>query len=218
MTRHRWTPDDDEMIERLVGDHRTDYIARRLGLSVGQVNNRITILGLSRKVEGVYSANELSIVLGNEGNWIRAFLIGTGLLPSTRSSSGRYGRTQVREQDLVAFLREHPHLIDRNRIDAAYQQFVDERWITTVEVFRRGGPHPVELEHAFHGGMVPEVRKRGLRWVVPESILPRLVEGRRRFTDDAEHRRQVRMYERLQARGTLRAMVRAQPRRRKKVA
>lgn len=57
--------------------------------------------------------------------------------------------------------------------------------------------------------------KRGVRWVIPESILPRLIAGRRRFTEDAEHRRQVRMYDRLQARGTLRAMQRARPRLRK---
>lgn len=213
--RHRWTPEDDQVIEDMVGDHQTAAIAKRLRLSVSQVNNRIAVLGLSRRREGVYSANALAEVLGIEGNWIRSFLLGSGVLPSRRTQSGRFGRTEVREQDLIAFLREHPHLIDRNRIHAAYRQYVDERWITTAEVFRRGGPHPVELEHAFHAGLVDEVRKRGLRWVVPESILPRLIAGRRRFTPDAEHRRQVRMYERLQARGTLRAMTRARPRRRK---
>jgi hypothetical protein len=215
MTRHRWTLADDRLIEDLVGEHRTDYIARRLGLSVGQVNNRIAALGLSRRREGVYSANALQAVLGIEGNWIRSFLLGTGVLRSRRRGVGRWGQTEIREHDLVAFLRAYPHLIDRDRVDAAYQQFVDDRWITTVEAFRRGAPHPVELEHAFHAGTVPEVRKRGMRWVIPESLLPRLVEGRRRWTDDAEHRRQVRMYERLQARGVLRAMVKAQPRRRR---
>lgn len=81
--------------------------------------------------------------------------------------------------------------------------------------FLRDNDHPLQLEHAFHAGTVDEVRKRGVRWVIPESILPRLVAGRRRFTEDTEHRRQVRVYDRLQARGTLRAMQRARPRLRK---
>jgi hypothetical protein len=201
----RWTPEEDAVLERMLGDHRSEAIAKRLGVSVSRVNNRISNLGLSRRVDGVYSANELAIVLGLEGNWIRHFLLGTGLLPSTRiKGRGRYGVTQVKEADLVAFLRSHPHLIDRDRIDAAYRQYVDERWITTAEAFRRGAAHPVELEHAFHAGTVDEVRKRGVRWVIPESVLPRLVEGRRRWMDDAEHRRQVRVYDRLQIRSNSR--------------
>jgi hypothetical protein len=62
------------------------------------------------------------------------------------------------------------------------------------------------------GGRCRGRGSRGLLIRRPESILPRLVAGRRRFTADAEHRRQVRMYDRLQARGTLRALLRARPR------
>lgn len=211
MSRHRWTPADDDLIDRLVGDHRTEFIARRLGLSVSQVNNRIAVLGLSRKRTDVYSANELSGILGIEGNWIRSSLIATGLMRSTRSSSGRFGRTQVTERDLIAFLREYPHLVDRDRVDVVYRQYLEDRWITTAEAFRRGANHPVVLEHAFLSGLLEEVRKRGMRWVIPEAVLPRLVAGRRRFTDDVEHRRQVRMYDRLQARGALGALARSRP-------
>jgi translation initiation factor IF-1 len=181
----------------MIGEHKAETIARRLGVSIDRVHNRMARLGLSRRVEGIYSANELATVLGLEGNWIRRFLLESGLLPSTRiAGRGRFGVTQIKDQDLVAFLRASPHLIDRDRIDVAYRQYVDERWITTVEAFRRGASHPVELDHAFHAGTVDEVRKRGVRWVIPESILPRLVAGRRRWLSDTEHRRQVRVYDR----------------------
>lgn len=42
----------------------------------------------------------------------------------------------------------------------------------------------MRLEYAAHAGTIPEVRRRGVRWVIPESVLSRLVEGRRRWTDD----------------------------------
>jgi hypothetical protein len=207
-----WTPEEDEILESMLGDQHTATIARRLGCTEARVNNRIARLGLSRKRLGVYSANELSLILGIEGSWIRDALLRTGILPMRWvQGRGRFGQSEVTEADLIAFLRAYPHLVDRDRVDAAYRQFVSERWVTTVEAFRRGACHPVVLEHAFHSGLVDEVRKRGQRWVIPESFLPRLVEGRRRSTDDTEHRRQVRMYERLQTRGTLRAMNRARP-------
>jgi hypothetical protein len=211
-----WTPEEDEVLETMLGDHRTSAIAKRLGCTEARVNNRIARLGLSRKRIGVFSANELEGILGWEGNWIRASLLRTGILPMRWvKGRGRFGQSEVREEDVIAFLRAYPHLVDRDRVDAAYRQFVSERWITTVEAFRRGACHPVVLEHAFHSGLVDEVRKRGQRWVMPESLLPRLVAGRRKYTPDEEHRRQVRMYDRLQARGTLRAMHRARPKMRK---
>ncbi len=202
--RHHWTSADDELIADLVGEHRSSHIANRLGLTTAQVNNRISTLGLSRKRVGIYSRNEIAQILGiGDNSLLRRLIVGGPLKGVHIAGRGRFGQWEITEADLIAFLRENPHVVDRDSVDAVYQQFVNERWITTGEAFRRGAPHPVELEHAFHAGMVPEIRKRGVRWVIPETILPRLVEGRRRFTPDAEHRRQVRMYDRLQARHQL---------------
>jgi hypothetical protein len=183
---HRWTPDEDEVLERMLGDHKTADIARRLGLSEQQVNNHISRLGLSRKQVGVYSVNELMTLLATDhklvGTWIAE-----GLLPGRHiAGRGRYGQFEVREQDLIAFLLANPHLVDQRAIDVAYRQYVSERWITLGEAFRRGGAHIISLQHGCSAGLVPE------------AILPRLVEGRRRWTSDELQRHQWHLYERWQ--------------------
>lgn len=208
MSGRRWTEAEEARLEEAFGIVATRTLARELGRTTSAVHQRALRLGLV--AEDDLSLTQVREILGLGSDyrliytWLRE-----GILVRRTKYGGR--RSLIREDDLVAFLRANDHLIDRERVDAAYRQFVAERWITTVEAFRRGAAHPVELEHAFHAGLVDEVRKRGVRWVIPESILPRLVAGRRRFTSDAEHRRQVRMYDRLQARGVLRAMQRARP-------
>jgi hypothetical protein len=204
-----WTPAEEAVLEERFGVDVTSVLAERLGRTSSAVHQRALRLGLVAEDDLSLTQVREILGLGSDYRLIYAWLR-DGLLIRRRKYGGR--RSLIREVDLIAFLRANDHLIDRDRVDAAYRQFVAERWITTVEAFRRGASHPVELEHAFHAGLVDEVRKRGVRWVIPESILPRLVAGRRRFTEDAEHRRQVRMYDRLQARGTLRAMQRARPR------
>lgn len=201
MSGRQWTPAEDEVLEAMLGDHGSAAIAKRLGVPVSRVNNRITRLGLSRKVVGVFSANELAALLGIEGNWIRHSLIDTGILPAQLvTGRGRYGITQVTEADLVAFLRAHPHLVDRKKVDAAYQRFVPERWITLGEAFRRGAPHVVSLEHAYRAGFLEQARRRGIWIVIPESLLPELIERRRTRVDDVEARRQYRVYAATQRR------------------
>ena len=201
MSGRAWTPAEDEILEAMLGEHQSAAIAKRLGVSVSRVNNRITRLGLSRKVVGIYSANELAGLLGIEGNWIRHSLIDTGILPAQLvRGRGRYGITQVTEADLIAFLSAHPHLVDRKLVDVAYQRFVPERWITLGEAFRRGAAHIVSLEHAYRAGFLDQARRRGIWIVVPESYLPELIERRRSKTDDVEARRQYRVYAATQRR------------------
>lgn len=201
MNGRLWTPAEDEILETMLGEHGSAAIAKRLRVPVGRVNNRIARLGLSRKLIGVYSGNELATLLGIEGNWIRQSLIDTGILPAQLvKGRGRYGITQVAEADLVAFLGTYPHLVDRKKIDAAYQRFVPERWITLGEAFRRGAPHVVSLEHAYRAGFLEQARRRGIWIVIPESLLPELIERRRTRVDDVEARRQYQVYATTQRR------------------
>jgi hypothetical protein len=129
--------------------------------------------------------------------------IADGLLVATRHTLRGAKRPDwiVTEPALAAFLRKHPHLVDRDEVDPAYRQFVPERWVTLVQAFRLGAAFPVLLENGVKAGLIPEARQRGekgTRWVVPASILPRLIEGRRTMTPDAEHRRLVVAYDRAQ--------------------
>lgn len=209
MSGRRWTTEEDEYLETWFGNEKTPVIATRLGRTSPSIHQRAKKLRLVDEDDLSLTAVREILGLGKDYRLLYEWLR-DGRLVRRKKHGGK--RSFVREADLVAFLRGNEHLIDKEHVDPAYQQFVAERWITTVEAFRRGACHPVVLEHAFHSGIVDEVRKRGIRWVIPESLLPRLVAGRRRFTEDAEHRRQVRMYDRLQARGTLRAMQKSRPR------
>lgn len=209
MSGRRWTLQEDMRLDEAFGLVNTAALARELDRTTPAVHQRAIKRGLVNEDDLSLTDVREILGLGRDYRLLYTWLADGRLVRRTKHG-GR--RSFIREADLIAFLDANDHLIDRDRVAPAYQQFVSERWITTVEAFRRGAPHPVELEHAFHAGTVDEVRKRGVRWVIPESILPRLIEGRRRFTEDAEHRRQVRMYDRLQARGTLRALIKARPR------
>jgi hypothetical protein len=199
--RRRWTPEEDDVLESLAGSLGITRIATRLGRTVASVSSRASLLGISFAPSGVFSLNELTQVIGTtDYRQIRQW-VEDGLLEGTRNRGrGRYGTFQVSEKELVKFLREYAWLVDRRKVDAAYQQFVGEQWITLAEAFRRGAAHVVSLEHGFHAGLIPEARKRGNRIVVPESILPRLVEGRRLHTTDVEHRRSWTTYAKTQFR------------------
>lgn len=198
--RRRWTPGEEGLLEQLAGTTGLTRIAEQLGRSISSVSAHAAARGISLALDG-YSMNELSQVLGvTHYRFIREW-IQTGLLRGEKNPGrGRYGQFQVGEEALVAFLEAHPHLVDRQRVDPAFQQYVDERWITLGEAFRRGAAHVVSLEHAYRCGLLPQARRRGLWIVVPERVLPVLVAGRRKVTNDVEHRRQWMKYNATQRR------------------
>lgn len=203
MAGRRWTAAEDAVLDEQFGILDTRVIARRLARTSPAVHQRALKRGLvDAMAGGDLSLTDVRQILGLADDyrliygWLRE-----GLLVRRTRHGGR--RSWIAEDDLVSFLRANEHLIDRAKVDPAYQQFVADRWITLVEAFRKGAAHVVSLEHACLAGTIPEARKRGVRWVIPESIVPRLREGRRRWTDDVEQHRQLQMYLRLQRRGKL---------------
>jgi DNA-binding CsgD family transcriptional regulator len=208
MAGRRWTPEEEQIVEDMLGAHTSVAIARRLGVSVHRVNNLLSRRGWSRRRVGVLSRHEVARILGSQDNTFLRRIVADGTLPARRlPGRGRFGVYEIREDDLVAFLRANPHLVDRDAVDAGYRQYVGERWLTLPEAFARGAAHVISLEHACLAGTIPEARKRGIRWVIPDTILARLREGRRRWTTDVEHRRQLLAYQRLQRRGRLHGRV-----------
>lgn len=193
---------------------RADYgavpigeLAERFGRTVSAVHNRANRLGLAGYEDDTFSLNIVCELLGvvGDGRLGKAW-VHSGLLKAKvrKGGRGRWGRTfHIAEPDLIAFLQANPHLVDRDDVQLPYRQYVLERWMTLPVAFRRGAAHPVELEHACHSGAIPEARKRGVRWVIPESAVLRLIEGRRRWTDDVSWRAQVMVYDRSQRRSTL---------------
>jgi Helix-turn-helix domain len=197
MSGRRWTDAEELLLEEGFGIVETRTLARRLGRTTPAVHQRALKLGLVADEDLSITACMEILGLGRDSRRLYTW-IESGTLPRRSKFNGR--RKFVTEEDLIAFIREHGHLLDRDKVQPPYRQYVEHRWITLVEAFKRGAAHYVELEHAAHAGTIPEIKRRGVRYVIPEAILPRLVEGRRRFTTDAEHHRQVVLFNRLAGR------------------
>lgn len=211
MAGRPWTDAERELLEDMYGAQPVGVIAARLGRTVSAVHNAAVKLRLGpQRPADVLTAYEVMTILGRADypmfkRWVR-----DGMLRAERRPAA-YGTVKrpewwVRARDLERFLGEYPHVVDRDNVDPAWQQFVPERWITLVEAFRRGAAHPNLLEVAVKCGLVPEARQRGqegTRWAIPERLVPALTAARRLMTPDADHRRLVLQYDRLQRRGML---------------
>lgn len=196
MSGRRWTDDEVALVEDLFDTRGAAYVAERLGRTLSAVRCKADQLGVSCKPVDVFSMNELTTILGTDHHQLRRWLR-EGEIPSTFTEGrGRYGEWRVREEDLVAWLRAKPWMVDRDRVEPAYRGLVSERYITLAEAHRRGAAHASALTQAALAGLVPNQRRRGLFWVVPESTLPALIGARRLTVDDATHRRQLVRYER----------------------
>lgn len=188
--RRRWWTDSElhELEARWHDGWAPAVIARALGRTAYGVRHKVWELKLER---GWMSSNEVARLCGWAGQqprvaeWIRA-----GQLKARhRLRTGRHAAWAVTHESLEAFLRDYPHLVDRRRVEDAWRQFVPEQWIGLPEAWRRGAPSEMTMNRACREGRVPEARQRGRWWLVPESILPRLVEERRARRDDLGHGR-----------------------------
>jgi len=205
----RWTPEEEDAMADLWGTCSPREVAARLGRTESSIIVRAGRLGLGRTTPpGSLTGNEFMAVIGMD-SWVTfRHWAASGIVKAERNT--RHGAKRpdwiVTEQALIAFLRDHAHLVDRDDVDRAYRQFVPERWVTLVQAFRLGAAYPSLLENGVKAGLIPEARQRGekgTRWAIPASIIPRLIEGRRRFTPDPEHRRLVIAYDRAQRAGNL---------------
>lgn len=214
MAGRRWTPAELETLQDMYGEIRVDVIAKGLGRTVSAIHVQAGKLHLGRaRPAGVLSLHELMGVLGVDSHnsvirWIREDL----LIARRKVTYGMTRRPEwwITEPDLIAFLAANAHLVDRDRVDEAYRQYLAERWITLVEAFRRGAAWPFLLENAVKAGLIPEARKRGnigTRWAIPERILPALVAARKTKTSDSQHRRLVLMYNQAQKRGAVKRRI-----------
>lgn len=211
-----WSDEDHEFLVANYGDMPIDDIAKRLGRSPYAVYNRAGryALGPNRPHDVLLLAHVLEVI-GEQGNHARFSspkygFIARGMLKATRGKTFRQTAHEwwIREADLIEFLREYPQCVDRDKVQPPYRQYVADRYITLTEAFFRGAAYPTALEYAVKAGAIPEARNHGIpgsRWAVPESILPRLIEGRRRFVTDIDHARLRIGYVQAKRRAKLRA-------------
>ena len=188
-TPRAWTRAQVDLLEDLYGRIPNAELARRLGRTVWGMRLKAVKLGIQPWLYSTLSKDDVVIVLGQTGlrsmsGWIEAGWLVVRKVPGRGAGGFRY---VIAEDDLVAFLLAHEELVDRRRIDPAYQRHV-RQWLTTGEIFRRGGPDPNAIAEAIDETGI-EVRHRGVRRVLLEDDLPVLREYRRRRVSDDEHRR-----------------------------
>jgi hypothetical protein len=209
MNGRAWTPEEIDKLSDMWGTFSPRAIGKALGRTEVAVMVRAQREGLGRPTPaGSLSGNEFMIVVGCTSHPTFRRWVDTGALAASRNTRTGSKRADwiITEPALIAFLRDHAHQVDRDDVDPAYRQYVPERWVTLPEAFRLGAAYPVLMESAVKAGLVPEARQRGEKgswWVIPATILPRLIEGRRRMTSDPDHRRLVIAYDRAQRAGTL---------------
>lgn len=190
MSGRRWTDDEIAFVEDNYYRKPAAAIARQLGRTASAVHLKASKLGVPRRDPGLLSLNELTILLGVDYHVLRR-LVGTEF-PGRKGGSARInGEFEIREDDVIAWLRAKPWMVDRDNVEPSWRVYVAERYVTVAEAFRRGAAHASALGQAAYAGLLPGQRKRGLFWVVPESTLPALIEARRTITDDATWRRMV---------------------------
>lgn len=192
-TPRNWTREQVELLEDQYGRIPNEVLAKRLGRTVWGMRLKAVKLGIRPWKYDQLSKDDVALILGMTAtrqirDWIDLGWLRGARMPGRGAGGFRY---VVQETDLVAFLTEHDELVDRRRVDLAYRRHV-RQWITTGELYRRGGPDQASLPSAI-AELALDVRYRGTRRMVLETDIPALVEWRRQRVDDAEHmRRRVR--------------------------
>jgi hypothetical protein len=200
-TPRNWTRAQVDLLEDQYGRIPNERLAARLGRSVWAMRLKAVKLGIRPWKYDQLSKDDVLLVLGQTGSRQMLGWMERGWLAHRRVQGRGAGgfRYIIEEPDLIAFLTEHDEQVDRRRVDPAYQRH-GRQWITTGEVYRRGGPDANAIERAA-AELGLDVRNRGVRRMVLESDLPSLIEWRRQRVDDIEHlRRRVRR-DRLRRRG-----------------
>ena len=188
-TARNWTREQCELLEEQYGRIPNEVLARRLGRSVWAMRLKAVKMGIRPWKYDQLSKDDVLLLLGQAGNRMMLGWIERGWLRVERvRGRGKGGfRYVITEPDLIAFLREHDEQVDRRRVDLVYRRYV-RQWLTTGEVFRRGGPDSNAVSRACVELGI-ETRVRGSWRLVLESDLPALTEWRRQRYDDAEQLR-----------------------------
>lgn len=190
-TPRNWTREQMELLEEQYGRIPNEVLAKRLGRTVWGMRLKAVKMGVLPWKYQQLSKDDVALLTGQTGHKLLRSWIERGWLVADRVPGRGAGgfRYIIAERDLVAFLVEHEEQVDRRLVDVAYQRHV-RQWITTGEAYRRGAPDPGGALARACEELGLDVRWRGVRRMLLEVDLPRLIEWRRATgVDDAEHRR-----------------------------
>ncbi len=168
-----WTAAEVAYLEGRFGRVTDEALARHLGRSIVGVRLKARRLGLHKRDAADMNARSLALALGIPCPKRIAGWIDAGLLPARRGCvQGRHAMHAIADVDVRAFLVAHPQLVDADRIPvwSPYHGFI-ERWISLPEVHRLTGRSNLDAD--LRAGLLRGAR-RGPRWYVPESEIPRI--------------------------------------------
>ncbi len=120
--RQRWDPQQDQILERLIGQKSPARIAKIMKRSVNSVVVRSKRLGLSRRQRyGWFTKTEVAEILGVGHRWIQQ-RIDSGVLKATwytdhKPGKGGQALWHIDATDLGKFIRKYCHELNGRNVD-----------------------------------------------------------------------------------------------------
>ena len=124
MDRRPWTQAELNVLEHLVGRVTTATVAKRLRRPESSVVNKLKRMGTSRRVRSGYTMRELELCFG-EGHrkiegWIKNGWLRDRLQGTARHDGNGRDIHRIRENDVLNFIKRHPHEINLGRVDQVW--------------------------------------------------------------------------------------------------
>ncbi|HEV2351785.1 MAG TPA: hypothetical protein VG028_18290 [Terriglobia bacterium] len=119
--RRRWTQQELDTLDNLLGKVSTGAIAKRLKRTESSVVMKIKALGHSRRVREGYTMRDLEECLGEDHRKIQKW-IANGWLHSRPQGTQRHNSNghdihRFHEKDILAFIKQHPQELNLGKVE-----------------------------------------------------------------------------------------------------
>lgn len=122
--RKRWTREEIDHLENLVGRVSSATIAKRLRRPESSVVNKVKRLGISRRVRDGYTMRELELCLGEDhhkiARWIKDGWLQDRLQGTRRHNGNGNDIHRIREKDIFNFIKNYPQEINLGKVDQTW--------------------------------------------------------------------------------------------------
>lgn len=202
-----WTKQELEYLSDHYGELPDEVLSQRLGRSTEAIE-----VAVSRKLKGVrrtgnfYTARTLSIILGRKDSSAVALWIKKGWLEATKGPPGA-GRTKmwnIKEDDIVDFLKRRPWVADMDRMEEHYfrsivrDEWKRDPWYSCKQVAPHLGIKTREAvsRYIHKGWLKAEMQPGGPQhrvWVIRESAIQEFLQNDPRMHYKSETSRAARI-------------------------
>jgi hypothetical protein len=166
-----WSPAEVEYLERRFGVASDEALARKLGRSVVGIRVKAKRLGLRKRDAGL-SSRGVAAIFGVDPTTVADKWISGGHLRSRRApwKQGPAPVWLTRLADVEAFIREHPELVDVDKMpESPYRDLAArDPWIGTPEAHRLTGRDSHAIAKLIQAGVI-RGRRRGTHWYMPAA-------------------------------------------------